>query len=130
MEGQFFVKIKIISWAVLEIAANMHSPFCPYLADFFVCVPPALQNCPRNDFRFHKKLTFHSCILILCGSCHLFTHYTLLPTGDRCVPNYTRAWWFFSGSDFTKTFLAKLESSAFPLPRPCFDQIVRESVKD
>ena len=32
MEGQFFVKTKIISQAVLEIAVS--SRFCPYLADF------------------------------------------------------------------------------------------------
>jgi hypothetical protein len=55
MEGQFFVKTKIISQAVLEIAVNMHSRFCPYLADFFACVQPALQNCLRKYFYFHKK---------------------------------------------------------------------------
>jgi hypothetical protein len=54
MEGQFFVKTKIISLAVLEIAVNMHSRFCPYLADFFACVQLAFQNCLRKYF-FYKK---------------------------------------------------------------------------
>ena len=36
--------IEIKSDALLEIAAGMHSPFCPNLADFSACVPPALQK--------------------------------------------------------------------------------------
>ena len=39
-------------WAILEIAANTHSPFSPYLADFSACVPPALQNGSMNFFVF------------------------------------------------------------------------------
>ena len=30
-----------------------------------IYVQLAFQNCLQNDFRFDKKLTFHSCILIL-----------------------------------------------------------------
>ena len=53
MEGQFFVKTKIISQAVLEIAVNMHSRFCPFLADFFACVPSKTAH--EMIFVFTKK---------------------------------------------------------------------------
>ena len=36
--------IRIKSDALLEIAAGMHSPFCPNLAEFSADVPPALQK--------------------------------------------------------------------------------------
>ena len=39
----------------LEIAGNTHSPFCPYLADYSVCVPPALQKDWISDFTFGKN---------------------------------------------------------------------------
>ena len=45
-------KNKKKSRAILEIAAKMHSPFCPNLADFSACVPPALQNGSRFIFIF------------------------------------------------------------------------------
>ena len=69
----------------MEIVVGMHSPFCPYLVDFFACVPPALQNCPTNFFNFYKKLTYYSYILTLYKSHLVFTQYTLLPSVDRCV---------------------------------------------
>ena len=40
--------------AILEIAVNMHSPFCPKLVDYSACVPPALQNGFVNSFDFDK----------------------------------------------------------------------------
>ena len=46
------VKNKKIHEAILEIAVNTHSPFCPKLADYSVCVPPALQNGFVNSFDF------------------------------------------------------------------------------
>ena len=45
-------KNKKIPWAILKIPGNAHSPFCPDLADFSACVPPALQNGPGNFFVF------------------------------------------------------------------------------
>ena len=66
--------MKIILQAVLEIAANMHSQFCP----------PKL---PVKSFSFSQKnwASIYSCIFVLDKSCCLFMHYTLLPSGDRCV---------------------------------------------
>ena len=52
-------------------------------AESAVHVDSYLQICLRNDFCFHKKLTFYSCILILYGSCCWFTHSILLPFGTR-----------------------------------------------
>ena len=46
------VKNKKIHEAILEIAVNTHSPFCPKLADYSACVPPALQNGFVNSFDF------------------------------------------------------------------------------
>ena len=46
------VKNKKNPWAILKILGNAHSPFCPDLADFSACVPPALQNGPGNFFVF------------------------------------------------------------------------------
>ena len=45
-------KNKKINEAILEIAANTHSLFCPNLEDFSACVPPALQNGFVNFFVF------------------------------------------------------------------------------
>ena len=47
-------KNKKIHEAILEIAVNMHSPFCPKLVDYSACVPPALQNGFVNSFDFDK----------------------------------------------------------------------------
>ena len=47
-------KNKKIHEAILEIAVNMHSPFCPKLVDYSACVPPALQNGFMNSFDFDK----------------------------------------------------------------------------
>ena len=46
------VKNKKIHEAILEIAVNTHSPFCPKLVDYSACVPPALQNGFVNSFDF------------------------------------------------------------------------------
>ena len=48
------VKNKKIHEAILEIAVNTHSPFCPKLVDYSACVPPALQNGFVNSFDFDK----------------------------------------------------------------------------
>ena len=85
MEDQFFVKTKIISQAVLEGRWYIGKKIRQIWAESAVPVDSYLQNCLRNDFCFHKKLTFHSCTLNQCGSFCWFTHYTLLPSGDRCV---------------------------------------------
>ena len=45
-------KNKKIHEAILEIAVNTHSPFCPKLVDYSACVPPALQNGFVNSFDF------------------------------------------------------------------------------
>ena len=47
-------KVQQIHKAILEIAVNMHSPFCPKLVDYSACVPPALQNGFVNSFDFDK----------------------------------------------------------------------------
>ena len=55
------VKNKKIHEAILEIAVNTHSPFCPKLADYSACVPPALQNGFVNSFDFDNfELHKHS----------------------------------------------------------------------
>ena len=55
------VKNKKIHEAILEIAVNMHSPFCPKLVDYSACVPPALQNGFVNSFDFDNfELHKHS----------------------------------------------------------------------
>ena len=46
------LKNKKIHEAILEIAVNTHSPFCPKLVDYSACVPPALQNGFVNSFDF------------------------------------------------------------------------------
>ena len=38
--------------AILEIAVNTHSPFCPNLVDFSASIQPALQNCFMNSYNF------------------------------------------------------------------------------
>ena len=43
-------KNRNIHWAILEIAADTYSPFCPNLADFSTYVQPALQNGSRFFF--------------------------------------------------------------------------------
>ena len=48
------VKNKKIHEAILEIAVNTHSPFCPKLVDYSACVPPALQIGFVNSFDFDK----------------------------------------------------------------------------
>ena len=47
-------KNKKIHEAILEIAVNTHSPFCPKLVVYSACVPPALQNGFVNSFDFDK----------------------------------------------------------------------------
>ena len=47
-------KNKKIHEAILEIAVNMHSPFCPKLVDYSACVPAALQNGFVDSFDFDK----------------------------------------------------------------------------
>ena len=55
------VKNKKIHEAILEIAVNTHSPFCPKLVDYSACVPPALQNGFVNSFDFDNfELHKHS----------------------------------------------------------------------
>ena len=55
------LKNKKIHEAILEIAVNTHSPFCPKLADYSACVPPALQNGFVNSFDFDNfELHKHS----------------------------------------------------------------------
>ena len=41
----------MISPGLLEISASMHSRFSPNLAEFFACVPPALQKPWWSDFK-------------------------------------------------------------------------------
>ena len=53
---------------------------------------------PAKWFLFSQKMTFHSCILILYGSCSWFTHYTLLPSGDA----YLWVWAVLSNKIFPK----------------------------
>lgn len=54
-------KNKKIHEAILEIAVNTHSPFCPKLVDYSACVPPALQNGFVNSFDFDNfELHKHS----------------------------------------------------------------------
>ena len=60
MEGQFFVKTKIISWAVLEIAVKMHSQFCPYLADFFCLCTTGPPKLPAKIFLFLQKMNLRT----------------------------------------------------------------------
>ena len=50
------LKIEIRNSVLLEIAGNTHSPFCPCLADYSACVPPALQKDSISDFIFEKNL--------------------------------------------------------------------------
>ena len=78
------MKIKIFSQAVLEGRLNTGKKICQIWAESAVHVDSYLQNCLRNDFCFHKKLTFHSCIMILYGSYCWFMLSTLLPFGTRC----------------------------------------------
>ena len=63
--GDWFTiaKTKKIHEAILEIAVNTNSLFCPKLVDYSACVPPVLQNGFVNSFDFddfesHK----HPCI--------------------------------------------------------------------
>ena len=61
--GDWFTiaKTKKIHEAILEIAVNTHSPFCPKLVDYSACVPPALQNGFVNSFDFDNfELHKHS----------------------------------------------------------------------
>ena len=55
-----------------------------------LCMLTAISKTAHEMIFVFTKLTYHyhSCNLILCGSCRLFTHYTLLPSGDRCVGIY------------------------------------------
>ena len=45
-------KPKKIHEAILEIAVNTNSLFCPKLVDYSACVPPVLQNGFVNSFDF------------------------------------------------------------------------------
>ena len=47
------ILVQIFHWAISEIAASVHSPFCPNLADFSACVPPALQKGFAKHFNFY-----------------------------------------------------------------------------
>ena len=42
--GSFFTHRQIKHPPFSEIAVKTHSPFGPYLADYFACVPPALKK--------------------------------------------------------------------------------------
>ena len=42
--GSFYTHRQIKHSPFLEIAVKTHSPFSPYLADYFACVPPALKK--------------------------------------------------------------------------------------
>ena len=48
--GSFFTHGQLKNPAFSEIAAKTHSPFGPYLAGHFACIPPALEK--RLDFLF------------------------------------------------------------------------------
>ena len=54
-EASVLLKIEIRNSVLLEIAGNTHSPFCPYLADYSACVPPALQKDSISDFIVGKN---------------------------------------------------------------------------
>ena len=60
MEGHFFVKTKIILWAVLEIAVNMHSQLCPYLADFLCLCTTSPPKLPAKIFLFLQKINLRT----------------------------------------------------------------------
>ena len=84
MEGQFFVKIKIFSLAVLEGRWYTGKKIRQIWAESAVHASYYLQNCQMNVFNFYKKLTYYSYILTLYKSHLVFTQYTLLPSVDRC----------------------------------------------
>ena len=56
------IKIQMFYEALSEILVNMHSPICPYLADFSTCVPPASQKisifmiCDAPTVPLHKSM--------------------------------------------------------------------------
>ena len=82
--GQFFVKIKKIRRAVLEGRWYTGKEIHQIWAEWAVHANYYLQNCLTNLFNFYTKLTYHSYILTLYKSHLVFTHYTLLPSVDRC----------------------------------------------
>ena len=51
-------KLKFKNDVLLEIPANVHSPFCPNSADFSACVPPALQKGIAFNFNFNFNFEF------------------------------------------------------------------------
>ena len=91
-------KNKKIHEAILEIAVNMHSPFCPKLADYSACVPPALQNGFVNSFDFdnfelhkHSYTQFWSQTLLDFFSLWV----TLATLGDLLIISKARIPWCF-----------------------------------
>ena len=54
--------IEMKSHALLEVAPGIHSPVCPYLVEFSVCVPPALHMGMTYDFHIaHCEICCHIC---------------------------------------------------------------------